>query len=309
MTGRIAVTPRALSQGGHFALAALEAAGYEVLFPAPGRQPTRDEQLRFLPTCVGYLAGVEPIGREVLSAARGLKVISRNGVGTDAIDLDAAAEFGIAVETAAGANAQGVAELAVTLMLAGLRQVPAQDAALKAGRWQRLEGREVAGRTLGVIGCGRIGRQVARLGLGLGMSVRAFDAVPDPSFAPAGDFSFTSLANLLAQADVVTLHCPPTARPLIDKEALTAMKPGAYLVNTARSALVDDDAVQDALNDGTLAGYATDVFDQEPPGPRELHRHPRMIMTPHIGGYTKESVVRATRAAVENLLRVLSARP
>ncbi|MFS4091078.1 phosphoglycerate dehydrogenase [Streptomyces sp. AF1A] len=309
MTGIIAVTPRALSQGGHRALAALEAAGYEILFPTPGRQPTREEQLRFLPTCVGYLAGVEPISREVLTTARGLKVISRNGVGTDAIDLDAAAEFGIAVETAAGANAQGVAELAVTLMLAGLRQVPTQDATLKAGRWQRLEGREVAGRILGVIGCGQIGRRVARLGLGLGMSVRAFDAVPDPSFAPAGDFSFTTLEDLLAQADVVTLHCPPAARPVIDKEALTTVKPGAYLINTARSALVDDEAVRQALADGTLAGYATDVFGQEPPDPRELHRHPRVTMTPHIGGYTKESVERATRAAVENLLRVLSARP
>ncbi|MFE9360507.1 phosphoglycerate dehydrogenase [Streptomyces olivaceoviridis] len=309
MTGRIAVTPRALSRGGHPALAALETAGYELFFPAPGRQPTREEQLRFLPGCVGYLAGVEPISREVLSTARALKVVSRNGVGTDAIDLDAAAEFGIAVETAAGANAQGVAELAVTLMLAGLRHIPAQDAALRAGRWQRLEGREVAGRTLGVIGCGQIGRRVARLGLGLGLSVRAFDAVPDPSFAPAGDFSFTSLDDLLAQADVVTLHCPPTAHPLIDKRALTTVKRGAYLINTARSALVDDEAVGQALDDGRLVGYATDVFDREPPDPREFHRHPRVITTPHIGGYTKESVERATRAAVENLLRVLSARP
>jgi D-3-phosphoglycerate dehydrogenase / 2-oxoglutarate reductase len=308
-TARIAVTPRSLSQDGHPALAALEAAGYDVLFPAPGRPPTREEQLAFLPSCVGYLAGVEPITREVLAAAPDLKVISRNGVGVDAIDLAAAAEQGVAVETAAGANAQGVAELAVALALAGLRGVPWQDAALKAGRWERVEGREVAGRTLGVVGCGHIGRRVVRLGLGLGMRVRAFDAMPDPGFAPAGDFSYTSLAELLARSDAVTLHCPPAERPLIDKHVVSAMAPGAYLVNTARSGLVDDEAVLEALTAGKLSGYATDVHDQEPPAPGELLRHPKVIATPHIGGFTVESVERATRAAVENLLRVLPATP
>ncbi|MFT9473957.1 phosphoglycerate dehydrogenase [Streptomyces sp. 11-1-2] len=306
VTARIAVTPRSLSQGGHPALAALEAAGYDVVFPTPGRQPTREEQLRFLPACVGYLAGVEPITREVLAAAPVLKVISRNGVGVDSVDLTAAAEQGVAVETAAGANAQGVAELAIALLLAGLRRIPPQDAALKAGRWQRIEGREVVGRTLGVVGCGQIGRRVVRLGLGLGMSVRAFDAFPDPEFTPAGDFSYTTLEDLLARSDAVTLHCPPAERPLIDKGAIAAMRPGAHLVNTARSSLVDDGAVLEALAGGRLIGYATDVYDQEPPAPQELLRHPQVITTPHIGGYTGESVERATRAAVENLLRVLN---
>jgi D-3-phosphoglycerate dehydrogenase len=306
VTPRIAVTPRSLSQGGHPALAALEAAGYDLLFPAPGRQPTREEQLSFLPSCVGYLAGAEPISREVLAAAPGLKVISRNGVGVDAIDLSAAAEQGVAVETTAGANAQGVAELAVALMLAGLRHIPAQDATLKADRWERIEGREVAGRTLGVVGCGQIGRRVVRLGLGLGMSVRAFDELPDPQFAPDGDFSYTTLPDLLARSDAVTLHCPPGERPLIDKEAVAAMRAGCYLVNTARASLVDEDAILEALDEARLIGYATDVYHREPPAPNELLRHPRVITTPHVGGYTMESVERATRAAVENLLRVLT---
>ncbi|GHJ35529.1 NAD(P)-dependent oxidoreductase [Streptomyces sp. TS71-3] len=262
--------------------------------------------MRFLPACVGYLAGAEPITREVLAAARSLKVISRNGAGVDAIDLAAAAERGIAVETAAGANAQGVAELAITLILAGLRHVPAQDAALKAERWERIEGRELAGRTLGVVGCGQIGRRVVRLGLGLGMSVRAFDALPDPGFAPAGNFAYTTMRDLLARSDAVTLHCPPAERPLIDRDAVAAMRPGAYLVNTARSALVEDGAVLEALGEARLGGYATDVYHREPPAPDELIRHPRVITTPHVGGYTTESVERATWAAVENLLRILT---
>lgn len=307
MTPRIAVTPRSLSQGGHPALAALEAAGYELLFPTPGRQPTAEEQLRFLPSCTGYLAGVEPISREVLAAAPKLRVISRNGVGVDSIDLAAAAEQGVVVETTAGANAQGVAELAITLMLSGLRQVPCLDAALKGDRWERRLGREAEGRTLGVVGCGQIGRRVTGLALGLGLSVRGFDAAPDPSFRPAGDFAWTNLEDLLARSEVVTLHCPPARRPLIDATAIDTMRTGAYLVNTARSSLVDDGAVLGALLSGRLAGYATDVFDREPPAPhQELTHHPRVISTPHIGGHTVESVDRAAGAAVENLLRVLS---
>lgn len=323
MTARIAVTPRSLSEGGHPALAALEAAGYELLFPAPGRQPTTDEQLRFLPSCTGYLAGVEPITREVLAAAPKLRVISRNGVGVDAIDLAAAAERGVSVETTAGANARGVAELAITLMLSALRQVPCQDAALKVDRWERRLGREAEGLVLGVVGCGQIGRRVVRLALGLGLSVLAFDAVPDPSFrpggtfpggtfpdgtSPGGTFAYTSLDDLLARSDVITLHCPPARRPLIDAAAVASMRPGAYLLNTARASLVDDAAVLEALVSGRIAGYATDVYDREPPAPQELLHHPRVISTPHIGGHTVESVDRATGAAVDNLLRVLSGR-
>jgi D-3-phosphoglycerate dehydrogenase len=307
MSTTIAVTPRSLSRDGHPALQALADAGFRVAFPTPGRQPTPEDQYEFLPSCIGYLAGVEPIGRDVLAQSTDLKVISRNGVGTDAIDLAAAAELGIAVKTTPGANAQGVAELAVALMLAGLRHIPWSDACIKRGGWSRREGIEVRGRTLGVVGCGQIGQRVAQIGLGLGMAVRAYDAFPDLAFCPPGDFAFAALDDVLRSSDVVTLHCPPGPRPIMDRATLASLRPGAYLVNTARASLVDDDAVLHALEEGTLAGFATDVYDAEPPLAAELLFRDNVLTTPHCGGLTAESVDRATRAAVENLLRVLAA--
>lgn len=305
MKGKIAVTPRSLSRSGHPALQALADAGYEVIFPTPGKQPTPDELRAFLPSCVGYLAGVEPIPADVLAVCPHLKVISRNGVGVDNVDLAAAAALGIAVEKAAGANARGVAELAISLMLAGLRHVPWSDQQLKQGAWARREGIEVCGRTLGVVGCGQIGRHVAQMALGLGMHILGYDPDPDPWFWPEGNFSYADLNTLLCQSDVVSLHCPPAARPLIDAAALERMKPGVYLVNTARAALVDEAAVLQALQSGRLRGFATDVFDREPPALTPLLSHERVIITPHAGGLTEESIERATEAAVKNLLKVL----
>ena len=305
MKGKIAVTPRSLSRQGHPALAALTGAGYEVIFPTPGRQPAVDDLRQFLPGCVGYLAGVEPIPGEVLAACPQLKVISRNGVGVDNVDLAAAQRLSIAVEKAAGANARGVAELAITLMLAGLRAVPWSDQQIKAGGWARREGIEVRGRTLGVIGCGQIGKFVVEMALGLGMAARAYDLYPDATFRPAGDFQYVALPDLLAGADVISLHAPPAAQPLIDAAALARMQPGAYLINTARAGLIDEVAVLAALESGRLRGFATDVFPSEPPALTPLLQHARVIATPHAGGLTEESIERATTLAVSNLLKVL----
>lgn len=307
MSGRIAVTPRSLSVAGHPALRPLEEAGFEIVFPSPGRQPTPAEQLAVIPSCVGYLAGVEPVGADLLRRCPSLKVISRNGVGADAIDLEAARSLGIAVEAARGANAEGVAELAVGLMLALARSIPATSASIKGGGWVRREGVELRGRRLGLVGCGQIGRRVAEIALGLGMSVRAHDAVVDAGFLPAGDFAYAGLDEVLCESDVVSLHCPPGDRPLLDEGAIARMRRGAYLVNTARAGLVDHDAVAAALAEGRLAGFATDVYDREPPEPSDLLRRDDVIATPHAGAHTAESVARASAAAVENLLRVLQA--
>jgi len=303
--GKIAVTPRSLSRSGHPALDALTQAGYQVVFPAPGKQPSWDDLHRSLPDCVGYLAGVEPIPGDVLALCPRLKVISRNGVGTDNVDLDAAQRLGIAVEKAAGANSRGVAELAIALMLAGLRSIPLSDRQIKGGGWTRHEGIEVQGRMLGVIGCGQIGKFVIGMALGLGMAGCAYDLYPDAAFRPAGDFTYVTLPELLAAADVVSLHAPPGPKPVIDADAIARMKPGAYLINTARAALVDEEAVLQALDAGKLRGYATDVFDCEPPVMIPLLRHERVVTTPHAGGLTEESVERAAEAAVANLLKIL----
>lgn len=305
MKGKIAITPRSLSRAGHPALAALEEAGYQVIFPTPGRQPTVDEIKAFLPGCVGLLAGVEPITGEILALCPELRVISRNGAGVDNIDLKSAQALGIAVERAGGANARGVAELVIALMMAGLREIPRSNSSLKESRWERRQGIEIRGRTLAVIGCGQVGKHVIGMALGLGMRVRGYDIYPDRAFSPDGDFAFASLNEVLRQADVVSLHCPPGAAPLIDAATIAVMKDGAYLINTARAGLVDEPAVLDALKSNKLRGFATDVYPHEPPELTPLLRHERTILMPHAGGFTEESIEHATQAAVNNLLKHL----
>jgi len=178
---------------------------------------------------------------------------------------------------------------------------------LKSGAWERREGIELEGRALGLIGCGRIGRLVARFALAFGMKVLAYDLLPDPSFRPSDRFEYSTVESLWPHADIVSLHCPPPADglPLIGAKTLDAMKPGAYLVNTARAGLLDEEAVLAALDSGRLAGLATDVFPEEPPRDLRLLQHPKVIATPHIGGFTKESVSRAVEVAVDNLLASL----
>ena len=304
---KILVTPRSLTKAGHPSLDALTAAGYEVVFAARGRQPTEEELLVALPACVGYLAGVERISARVLAAAPRLRVISRNGTGIENIDVPAAERQRIRICRAAGANAPGVAELTLGLILSLVRAIPAGDAAMKGRNWQRQKGIELAGRTLGVIGCGRIGKRVAALAGAFGMKVLAFDPYPDAGFSPGEAFAYADLAEVLSRSDVLTLHCPPAddGRALIDGPAIALMKEGVYLVNTARGALLDAEAVLEALDDGRIAGLAIDAFDPEPPRDWRLAAHPRVIATPHVGAFTAESVDRAAAAAVKNLLAAL----
>jgi phosphoglycerate dehydrogenase-like enzyme len=304
---KILVTPRSLTRAGHPALDLLKEAGYEVIFSIPGKQPDEKELLRLLPGCVGMLAGVEKISARVLEAAKGLKVISRNGTGVDNIDLEAAERLNIKILRAEGANARGVAELAIGLLFALTRSLSYSDAQMKSGKWSRKKGVEIDGRTFGLVGCGKIGKLVAQMALGLGMNVIAYDLYPDQAFTPSLKFRFAALDEVLQMSDVISLHCPPKqdGTPIIDKEAIASMKKGVYLMNTARPSLIDEEVVLDALNSGQVAGFATDVFHKEPPEISELFSHENVITTPHIGGFTAESVARATQAAVENLLQFL----
>jgi phosphoglycerate dehydrogenase-like enzyme len=226
----------------------------------------------------------------------------------DNIDLEAADRLGVKVFRAVGANARGVAELTIGLLLALARAIPFSDARLKAGRWERRKGFEVEGKTLGLVGCGQVGRRVASMAVGLGMKVLAHDPVEDASFRPGPAFSYAPLAEAMSRSDVVSLHCPPPedGRPMIDGETLARMKDGACLINTARAALLDEDAVLAALESGHLGGLAMDVFGEEPPTDSALVGHERVIATPHVGGYTVESVDRAVNMAVQQMLDYLS---
>ncbi len=263
----IIVTPRSLSKGDHPLLKKVTDAGYRLVFPSPGRQPTEQELAAVIGDAVGYIAGVEPITAAILNAASKLRVISRNGTGIDNIDAEAAARRHIVIRKADGANARGVAELAIGLMLAAARGIPASDRDLKAERWKRSQGFELEGKTLGIIGVGKIGKLVAGFALAFGMKVLAYDAYPDRGFAPSPDFAFVALMELLNRADIVTLHCPPLANrtPLIGEAQMAAMRHGAIIINTARQSLVDEAALVRNLESGAVACYAIDAFDRNRP--------------------------------------------
>jgi D-3-phosphoglycerate dehydrogenase len=304
---QILITPRSLTAGGHPALDRLTAAGYEIVFGPSGTMPTTDDLVRLLPGCVGWLAGVEKITDDVLAAAPDLRVISRNGTGVDAIDLDATRRRGIDVRRAEGANARGVAELTIGLILALARSIPYSDASIKAGGWERRKGVELAGKTLGIVGCGKIGRLVSGLAGGLGMRAVGHD----PFAQHSDDLPLLPLDDLVATSDMISLHCPPPAdgSPILDARRFGLTRAGVLIVNTARHELIDIAALVAAIDTGRVAGAALDVFDAEPPLDRAYLASDRIIATPHIGGFTDESVDRAVDVAVDNLLEALAAAP
>jgi D-3-phosphoglycerate dehydrogenase len=305
---KIVVTPRGItSAGGHASLDRLRASGFEVEFSTPGILPTEEELCQRLPNAIGYLAGVEPITRKVMEHAPHLKVIARNGVGVDNIDLPAAQALGIRVCPAPGSNARGVAELALTLLMNAARAVSYQHQRLAAGQWVRKQGMEIYGKTLGVIGCGRIGKELSLMALALGMKVVAYEVGEPAFFTYHPDFAYVPLAQLLQEADFISLHCPPPAdgRALVDTAFIAQLKSTAILINTARGSLIDEPAVLKALNNQKLGHYATDVFVQEPPSELSLYQHSSVTCTPHIGGYTSESTDRAMYEAVHQLLKHL----
>ena len=304
---KILVTPRSLTKSGHPELDKLIRAGYELVFSSPGRIPDESELINLIKDCSGYLAGVEKITRRVLKSAENLKVISRNGVGIDNIDVEAAKEFGIKICVAEGSNSRGVAELTIALIMDIVRRLSVHDKFMKSGVWERIRGIEIKDKILGIIGCGKIGKEVASLGISLGMKVIGYDKYPDSKFNLGNKFRYSSFDTVLSSSDIITLHLPANKKlpPIIGEKEIEKMKKGVFIINTARSALCDPVAIIKGLDNGIISGFAVDAFDKEPPKGIELElvKRKEVIATPHIGGYTEESIYRATRAAVDNLLK------
>lgn len=308
---RILITPRSLTSAPPPELSALTNAGFELVFCAAGQMPDEAELLRLIPGCTGWLAGVEPVSAEVIAAATDLRVIARNGSGVDNLPMALLKARGVAVERAVGANATGVAELTLGLILAACRHLPPTAMGVRAGNWPRILGREIEGATIGIVGMGAIGSRVAGALASMGGHVLVTDPAKPPLGMLRNAVRYVPLTELVECAEIITLHCPltPDGSALIDVAMLARMQRNAVLVNTARAQLVDEDAVLNALNAGHLAAYATDVFAVEPPVDLALAGHPQVIATSHIGGLTDGSVTRATEAAVKGLLAHLSTPP
>lgn len=250
---------------------------------------------------------------ELFAAAPRLKAVARAGVGVDSIDLAAAEAHGVAVVNTPTSTSLAVAEHTLALMLSLLRSVPRADAAMKAGGWPKkdLMGAELAGKTLGVIGVGNIGRLVAERAAAFGMRVIGFDPYLDAAALQQRGTQAVSLDELYAQAHVITLHMPLTAETqgMFGAEVMAKMRPGVYLVCAARGGVIDEDALLAALESGQVAGAALDVFASEPPGASALVQHPNVVATPHIGAQTEEAQTRAALDAAEELFNALSGQP
>lgn len=271
-----------------------------------------DEPYGRLDEAVGAVVGVRVFDAEVMDSAPRLVVIARSGIGTDAVDLAAATARGIAVCNAPAGPTRSTAEHAVALMLAAAKAIPLGAARLRAGEpelYARHRAMQLEGKTLGLIGCGRIARQVAAMGTGLGMSVIAFDPYVDE--APEQVTLVTDLADLLAVADVVSVHVPLSSEThhLCDASFFSGMQPGAVFVNSARGGLVDQEALLDAVERGHLLGAGLDVTDPEPlPADHPLLHHPAIVVTPHIATATPEGRRGNFMGAFEGVVDVLAGR-
>jgi D-3-phosphoglycerate dehydrogenase len=290
----------------------LNAAGFE-FERARGPLPEAD-MLKLVGTHDGILCGDDAFTRPVLQKCLPrLKILSKYGIGTDKIDLAAATDLKIPVGYCPGVNHVTVAEHSFGLLLALIRNIPQQDAVVKKGEWKRATGRELWGKTLGILGLGRIGKEVAKRAVAFEMKVCAYDIVWDEAFASRiGLERKPSAEAVLESADFVSLNMnlTPANREFLNAARLAKMKKGAYVVNCARGALVNQKDVTEALKAGRLAGYAADVVEPEPIAKdNPLLGAPNCVFTPHIGSRTYESVERQAMMAVENLLRGLRGEP
>ncbi|MFG1351812.1 phosphoglycerate dehydrogenase [Xanthobacter autotrophicus] len=296
----------------------LEAQGFEVVPSGlPGDAldthiPDADLNA-LLEGAVAWIVGQRAVTRAVLAAHPQLKVIARRGVGYDRVDVAAARDLGRVVTIAAGANDPAVADHTLALMLAVLRRLKDSDAAIAHGDWRVVSGSDLTGRTVGLIGFGRIGRQVARRLSGFDVTVLVTSRTPDPE---AAGVTFVPLDELIAQSDVVSLHAPlvPETRHVINAATLKAMKPGAVVVNTSRGGLIDDAALLAALEQGEIAGAGLDVFEAEvdpalQPLAEALAARADVVATAHAAGSSQEALARGNLISAHCVVAALAGTP
>lgn len=298
----VAVTSRSFSK--HPVLRAEILSRYErVTFNEDGKSLSGNELVAFLKGHGKAILSLERVDDELLSQILELKVIGKFGVGIDSFDLSAMERHGVSLGWQGGTNKTSVAELALCFMLALLHRVPLCRDELKTGIWKQQKGSCLTGCTVGLIGCGNVGQELARLLKPFQCRLLAFDTMEWAGFYAENLVTPVSLGNLLGESDIVSLHVPFNAgtRNLLNESRLGMMKPSAYLINTSRGGLVDERALKQALMNSRLAGAGFDVFANEPPDDPELFTLPHFLGTPHIGGSTEEAIVAMGMAAIEGL--------
>ena len=249
------------------------------------------------------ITGLEVLNDSIFSELPELKVVSKYGVGLDMLDLASMERRGILLGWTAGVNKRSVAEIVISSMISLLHRVPFACKEVQTGKWYQIKGQQLTGKKVGIIGCGHVGKDVAVLLQAFGCRILSNDIQDFPEFYSKHKIIPMDLKSLLRESDIVTLHLPlnNSTRNILNAERLEFMKPGSYLINTARGGLVDEAKLKEMLKVGRIAGAALDVFTNEPPDDLELLNMPNVIVTPHIGGSTDEAIIAMGRAAIDGL--------
>jgi D-3-phosphoglycerate dehydrogenase len=301
------VTSKSFARHAPEALKLLERHGIEVVWSAKP-SPTAAEIAAAVPGCDALVVGNDTVDAEVFAAADRLKLVHMHGTGLDGIDVEAATARGVLVANAPGANRNAVAELTLALMLVAARGLDQHLAIVRDGRWERSAGREVSGRTVGILGLGYIGKRIVELLAGFGVRVVAYEPQPDAAWVAAHGVTLTaSIDEVFPVADFLVLALPlnDETRQLVDARRLGLMKREAFLVNTARGGLVDEDALGEAVRDGRLAGAALDAFSREPLPRDSVLRTPGIVLTPHLAATSFETAANVSNIVAQNLVDVL----
>ena len=306
MTYRILIASRSFGSTSKKPHEVLNLADCEIIQADISKKVTEEGMVELLQGIDGAIIGVVPMTKYVLEHSPSLKVVSMHGVGVDHIDLTAAAQRGIVIANCQGVNDQSVADLTIGLMISIARDIPRVDRSVRGGGWGAHAGSELWQKTLGLIGLGRIGHAVAKRALGFDMKVLAYDPYVKVEGVDKG-IIMASLDEVLKEADFVSLHAALSeeTRHLIGEAQLQVMKSSAYLINTSRGALEDEEALYSALKEKLIVGAALDVYDIEPPKESPLLQLDNIVLTPHIGAHTRESIERVGVMSAENILWTL----
>jgi D-3-phosphoglycerate dehydrogenase len=280
----------------------------QVVFNPHGRPLTEDELIPLLEGCAGYIAGLDFVTKKVIDASAALRVISRYGAGVDRVDLEAARARSVQVCNTPGVNAQAVADLTLSLILAVARKVPFLDRNTREGRWPRSTGIELYGKTMGILGLGAVGKAVAKRAAGFSMKILAYDPYLNEAYAKKEGIIPEDFDAVVKAADILCLHLPliPQTHHIISREIMETMKQGAIIVNTARGGLIDEQAAYELLQSGHLGGLGIDVYEEEPPKRSPLFTLDNVVVTPHTASHTVEATAAMASQAVQNLIDVLS---
>lgn len=286
-------------------LSLLEEKGFNILINEAGKRFTENELIDFLNRCDVAIVGLDKINDDVLSKTGSLKAVVKYGVGLDNIDFDACEKHGVRVLHTQGVNKRSVAELALGSMLALCRNFYVSSNNHKQGLWQKDGGTQLTGKTVGIIGLGHIGQDVVSLLKPFNCRILVNDIVDKSEYCKANDLTECTKQQIFAEADIITIHTPLTelTADMVNTETFALMKPSAFILNTARGGIVNEQALKQALKEGKIAGASIDAYVTEPPEDIELVKLPNLICTPHIGGNSAEAVEAMGLAAIDNLIK------